>query len=212
MKLLLMSSYFTNDKLKNTFLKMLSKPIKENRVLIIHQKDYIKKTYPEFSELADSMLPRDIQFFTELGILPKNINSYDVRIKEKPDLSEVDVLLVQGGNTFYYLQQIRDNGYWLDVRDFIERDGIYIGISAGSMMMSPDVDENLTIDVNYMDLTDVTGYGFIDFYLLVHWDSFFGDLHTDALKYSWDTGKQVLPLTDQQAVLVLDNDFKIISP
>ena len=86
---------------------MLSKPINENRVLIIHQKDYIKKTYPEFSELADSMLPRDIQFFTELGILPKNINSYDVRIKEKPDLSEVDVLLVQGGNTFYYLQQIQ---------------------------------------------------------------------------------------------------------
>ena len=46
MKLLLMSSTFTNNKLKNTFLKMLKKPVHENKVLIIHQVDYVKQTYP----------------------------------------------------------------------------------------------------------------------------------------------------------------------
>ena len=37
MKLLLMSSTYTNEKLKNTFLNLLTKPIHENRTLIIHQ-------------------------------------------------------------------------------------------------------------------------------------------------------------------------------
>lgn len=212
MKLLLMSSPFRNDKLIDTFLQMLTKPIKENKVLIIHQKRYIKKTYPEYSELADSILPRDIKTFTELGILPENISLYDVDTNEKTDLNEIDILFVEGGNTFYYLHQIRKNEYWDDIRGFIERDGVYLGISAGSMMMGPYIDENLSLLGNDIDLEDVSGFGYVDFHLLVHWDSFFDDLHTDAIKYSWDTGKRVIPLTDQQAILVMDNDFKIISP
>lgn len=214
MKLLLMSSTFTNDKLKHTFLQMLTKSIKENKVLIMHQKHYIKITHPEYSELADRVLPRDTKILTELGILPENISTFDTDTEGKPDLNDIDILLVHGGNTFYYLHQIRKNGYWDDIRGFIERDGVYIGISAGSMMMGPDVDENLTIDVNVnlWGLEDVTGFGYVDFHLLVHWDTIFDDLHTDAIKYSWDTGKRVIPLTDQQAILVMDNDFKIISP
>jgi dipeptidase E len=209
-----MSSTFKNDKLKDTFLQMLTKPIKENKVLIIHQKRYVKKTYPEYSELADTMLPLDIKIFTELGILPENISLYDVDSNEKLDLSEIDVLLVEGGNTFYYLHKIRKKGYRDDIRGFIERDGVYLGTSAGSMMMGPYIDENLTIDVNFNEwgLENTTGFGYFDFHLLVHWDSVFDDLHTDAIKYCWDTGKRVIPLTDQQAVLVMDNDFKIISP
>jgi dipeptidase E len=158
------------------------------------------------------MLPRDTKIFTELGILPENITNYDTNSKEKPDLNEIDVLLVQGGNTYYYLQQIRENGYMDDIRSFIENDGVYLGISAGSQMMSPDVDPNLNIDENFVGLEDLVGFGFVDVYLLVHWDSFFGDLHTDAFKYSWSTGKRVIPLTDQQAILVQDEGFKIISP
>jgi len=207
-----MSSTFRNDKLKDAFLQMLTKPIKENKVLFMHQKHYIKKTYPEYSELADTVLPRDIKILTELGIIRENISLYDAKTREKPDLNDIDVLLVQGGNTFYYLHQIRKNGYWDDIRSFIERDGVYIGISAGSMMMGPYIDENLSLLGNDIGLEDVSGFGYVDFHLLVHWDSFFDDLHTDAIKYCWDTGKRVIPLTDQQAILVLDNDFRIISP
>ncbi len=212
MKLLLMSSTFTNDKLKNTFLNLLSKPPKENKVLIIHQKSYVKQTYPEYKELADTVLSRDIKILTELGILSENIFTFDIASEGKSDIKGNDILLLQGGNTFYYIDQMRKKGYWDIIRGFIENDGVYIGISAGSMIMSPSVDENLTWNENFVGLEDTSAFGYIDFYLLVHWDSLFKGRHTFSIKYSWKSGKKVIPLTDRQAVLVTDDGFKIISP
>ena len=99
-----------------------------------------------------------------------------------------------------------------DIRDFIERDGVYIGISAGSTIMSKVVDDNLTSDENFFGLEDVLGFGYIDFNLLVHWDTKDEKYLTNFIKYSWETGMKVISLSDQQAILVLDEGFKIISP
>ena len=184
MKLLLMSSTLTNEKLKETFLQLLSKPIKENKVLIIHQKHYAKNTYPEHTDLIDSMLPRDTKIFEELGILRENINSYDIKTVENPDLSNIDVLYVQGGNVYYYLLQFRNNEYMEDIRGFIERDGVYLGNSAGSNVMCTVVDESLTSDENFFGLEDIYGFGFLDFNIIVHWDTMNGSLRTDQIKYS----------------------------
>ena len=212
MKLLLMSSTFTNNKLKDTFLNLLSKPPKENKVLIIHQVDYIKQTYPEYTELAEYMVPRDTKTYTELGIPRENITDYDTANKSKPDLSKIDVIHVEGGNVYYYLKQFRENGYMDDIRGFIERDGVYVGISAGSTIMSRVVDEKLTSDENSFGLKDVSGFGYVDFNLLVHWDTKDEKYLTEFIKYSWEKDKKVISLSDQQAILVTDNLWKIISP
>lgn len=212
MNLLLMSSTYTNDKLKNTFLNILTKPIHQNKALIIHQTEYVKQTYPEYAEYADTMVPRDIKIFTELGIFPENVSNYDVANKEKPDLEEVDVLHVEGGNVYYYLQQFRENGLMEDIREFVDGNGVYVGLSAGSTIMSKVVDENLTSDENFFGIKDLSGFGYIDFNLLVHWDSKDEKYLNSHLKYSWETGKKVICITDQQAVLVQGDSFKIISP
>jgi len=207
-----MSSTYTNDKLKNTFLSLLTKPIHENRVLIIHQTIYIKQTYPEYYEYAYTMVPRDTKIYTELGILPQNIQSYDTESSEKPDITGYDILHVEGGNVYYYLKMFRENGLMKDIWEFMEGDGVYVGLSAGSTIMSRVIDENLTSDENFFGLTDLSGFGVNDFNLLVHWDSKDEKYLNSMLRYSWETGKKVICLTDQQAVLVTDNDFKLISP
>ena len=212
MKLLLMSSTYTNEKLKNTFLSLLTKPIHENKVLIIHQTKYVKQTYPENFEYAGTMVPRDTKIYTELGIQPKNIHSYDVEKQKIPDLTEFDVLHVEGGNVYYYLKQFRENGLMDEVKRFVDRDGVYVGLSAGSTIMSQHVDENLTSDENFFGLEDLSGFGYNAFNLLVHWDSKDEKYLNSMLRYSWETGKKVICITDQQAVLVLDSGFKIISP
>ena len=207
-----MSTTYKNDKLKNTFLSLLTKPIQENKALIIHQTKYVKQTYPEYYDYADTMVPRDTKIYTELGILPQNIQSYDTESSEKPDLREYDILHVEGGNVFYYLKRFRENGLMNDIREFIERDGVYVGLSAGSTIMSKVVDDNLTSDENFFGLEDVLGFGYIDFNLLVHWDTKDEKYLTKFIKYSWETGMKVISLSDQQALLVLDEGFKIISP
>lgn len=150
MRLLLMSSIFTNEVLKKAFINLLSKPPSENKVLITH---------------ARAMLTRDITILSELGILKENISTFYTVSPGKPNLSKVDVLLVQGGNAFYYLSQIKKQGYWDAIRDYVGKGGVYAGISAGSMIMSPTVDENLTWDENFDRLKDVSGFGFVPFYL-----------------------------------------------
>ena len=212
MKLLLMSNKFINDKLKNTFLNLLIKPPKENKALIIHQTKYIKKTYPEYFEYADTMVPRDTKIYTELGIQQQNIHSYDAENQDHPDLRKYDVLHVEGGNVYYYLKQFRENGLMNDIREFFEGDGVYVGLSAGSTIMSRVIDENLTSDENFFGLKDLSGFGINEFNLLVHWDSKDEKYLNSQLRYSWETGKKVICITDQQAVLVTDKDFKLISP
>ena len=117
-----------------------------------------------------------------------------------------------GGNTFHYLHRIRDTELNQRLRDFIDRGGVYVGSSAGSNIMCPDVDDNLTTDVNDIGLEDVSGFGYVDFIIMPHWGSMNGMARTDQIKYSWETGKRVIPLTDQQAILVLDEGFTIITP
>ena len=117
-----------------------------------------------------------------------------------------------GGNTFHYLDRIRKTGLEAEIRDFVDRDGVYIGTSAGGILMGPDVDESFIFAVNDIGLSDVSGLGYYDFYLSVHWDSKSSDVHTSIINYSWKTGKRLITLTDQQAILIRDDGFKIISP
>jgi len=97
-----------------------------------------------------------------------------------------------------------------EIRDFIERDGVYVGTSAGSIIMGPDIDENLTSPGNDCGLEDLDGFGYFNFYVIPHWDTKDGDLLTRIVTYSWKTDKRIIALTDQQAILVIDNEFRII--
>ena len=193
-----------NTMLEKAFLNLLSKPINENKLFIL--------SMGTTSELHVKYLDIAKKWYNQIGFQEKNISILNLKTDTIPSFEDLDVLHIWGGNTFHYLQRIRETGLEPRIRDFIDRDGVYIGTSAGSMLMSPNVDENLTIDVNDVGLEDVTGFGYVDYYLLVHWDTIFEELHADVIKYSWDTGKRVISLTDQQAILVLDNEFKIISP
>ena len=161
--------------LEKVFLDLLTKPTDENIIFILSL-DTTSQFHREQLEIVKLG-------YIRMGVLENNITIYNLISDTIPSFDGLDVLHMWGGNTFHYLKRIREIGLIPRIRDFIERDGVYVGTSAGSLIMSPDIDENLTIDANDIPLVDVTGFGYIDFYLLVHWDSFFEDLHTDAIKY-----------------------------
>ena len=152
------------------------------------------------------------KWYKEKGFQEKSINILNLKTESIPSFDDFDVLHMWGENTFHYLHRIREIGLDRKIRNFIDRDGVYVGTSAGSSIMCPDVDENLTTDVNDIGLEDVSGFGFVDFNIIFHWDTIYGEARTGQIKYSWETGKRVITLTDQQAILVRDDGFKIISP
>lgn len=88
----------------------------------------------------------------------------------KKDVQDADVIFVAGGNTFYLIQELRRSGADQLILEHISRGKLYIGESAGSIIMGPDIDY-----IKYMDepekaplLERTTGLHVIDTYPLPH--------------------------------------------
>ena len=114
-----------------------------------------------------------------------------------------------GGNEYHYMSQIRKQGFDSEIKKFVEREGFYIGISAGSIIMGPDVDiEYWSSASNDIGLKDTTGFGFVDFITVPHIDTRIGP--EKVLEFHKKTGKKMIYLTDKQGILVLDDHYKII--
>jgi len=200
MRLLLASSILSNETLQNALRGLLIKPITENKILII--------SINTNKEPYKSRLENVKQIMVEMGFLIENISLYNLSERKPTNIKDVDVLYVFGGNDYYYLHHLRETGLMQDIRDFIIEDGIYVGVSAGAKIMGPEIDVNLTPDENDIGLNDTSGFGLIPFYIIPHWD--WREHRMEYLEYSWKTGKRIVPLTDQQAVLVCDDKIKII--
>jgi peptidase E len=190
----------TTDKLQETLRELLTKPVKDNKVLLIAL-SWGSEDYSKYLEEAK-------QRFIRTGFQRKNIVAYDLSTDNPPNINEVDVLMIYGGNHFHYMKRFRETGIVQDIRDFIEGYGVYIGVSGGSVLMSPDLDEGLSMSVNDVGLEDLSGFGYVDFYIVSHWD--WREDKMKMLTYSWKTGKRIIPLTDQQGILVINDTCKII--
>jgi len=112
--------------------------------------------------------------FKNLGL---NINELDISHSTfesmKTILSESDYIFISGGNTFYLLQELRRTGADQLISDWINRGKPYIGSSAGSIVLAPDIDYiQLMDDINKApQLSDTQGLNLIDFYPLPHFNN-----------------------------------------
>ena len=193
-----------NEKLEKTFLDLLSKPPHDNKLLALSM-----DTTSDFFVQQINILKT---WYIKKGIPENNIQICNLQTDQVPSLDEIDIMHMYGGNEFHYMYYIRKKGLVENIHDFITSNRLYIGSSAGSVIMSSSLDENISPDSNDIGLCDLSGFGYLDFNLLVHWDTFYSGLHADWLRYCWEQGSRVVCLTDQQALLALDNGFKIISP
>ncbi|MGH0035062.1 MAG: Type 1 glutamine amidotransferase-like domain-containing protein [Myxococcota bacterium] len=54
-------------------------------------------------------------------------------------LARSDVVYLSGGNTFVFLAHLRRNGLLGPLRRFVDRGGVLAGLSAGAILMTPDI-------------------------------------------------------------------------
>lgn len=93
---------------------------------------------------AIEVLPKCINDLLKCGILDKNIDVYDLHAgKEIKKLQQYDVVYMCGGNTHYLLERINATGFNKSLMDYINNDGLVIGVSAGSLIFSNNLDNNL---------------------------------------------------------------------
>jgi dipeptidase E len=202
MKLLLTSGGLSTSDIEKAFLQLLIKPPEENQAIIMGVRNTADQDF-------DGYIQRNVQMLVKQGLKGQNIQSYRLDNPNPPSLDDTDVLLVLGGNEYRYMKWIREQGLYSDICKLIERDGVYVGRSAGSIIMGPTVDlDYWSAASNDVGLEDLAGFGFVDFVTVSHVDSF--DRAVKVREFHKETEHKMVYLTNQQAVLVIDDMYRII--
>ena len=127
-------------------------------------------------------------------------------------LNRVHILYFCGGNTFYLLDQVIKTGCDDVIKLKINEGVIYIGSSAGSMIVGTRIDLVSTIDESSKapDLAS-TGLGIVDMSILPHWGSDdFRKEYLEGMAAMYTEGVKIIPLTNQQYIWVNDESMQII--
>ena len=123
-----------------------------------------------------------------------------------PEVEQADVLLVNGGDTIYLDRWMRESGL---AELLPSLDLVYVGLSAGSLVMSPAVRRLRVLDPPCRG----RGLGFVDFEIFPHLDNPDLPENTTADAERWAAGltRPGYAIDDETAIQVVDGVVEVIS-
>lgn len=143
----------------------------------------------------------------------------DIDLKEikgemlEKKLVDIDLILVAGGNTFYLLDHVRKSGFDKILEKLIKKGVIYVGSSAGSILCCPTIEGAKRFDSteDAPSLTDYSGLDLFNEIIIPHANKErYADRIKETKKEMEDKGFKVNVLTDNQAILIEDESWKIV--
>lgn len=200
MKLLLTSAGFENPKIGEKFLELVCKPASEIKVLFIPT---AARTDGELFYANKSK-----EELIGLGIPEENIINFDLDRKlTDEEQNNIDAIYVCGGNTFYLLHKVRESGFGEVIKKLTGKGVVYVGASAGSMILGPDIGLTAEPDQNDINLRDTAGLNLVDVAISPHYLK-----EEEKMIEEWGNKAdyKILPLTDNQALLATEGRTKII--
>src|SRR6478672_3858573 len=208
MKLLLTSGGIKNTSIHNALVDLLGKPIAESSALCIPTASYAHRmTGPrEAWKFISGQEPRSPMCelgwkslgVLELTALPSIAEEYWV-----PLVRETDVLLVNGGDPLYLNYWMQQSGLAALLPALHET--VYVGLSAGSMVLTPQIGEDF-VGWRPPGGGDDRTLGLVDFAIFPHLDNPDLPHNTMAAAERWAAG---LPgpsyaMDDETAIQVVD--------
>lgn len=210
MKLLLTSSGLTNKSIANALLELTEKKPEETTVVFIPTASNVESGDKDW--LITDLINLKNQHFKSIEIT--DISAVDENVW-KPSLERADVLFFEGGNTYHLMRWLHKSGLNELLPQFLE-DKVYVGVSAGSMVTSPDLSLKISQTIYEEDLVEtkeLTGLNFVDFYFLPHLNSkwFPKVRRANVEMVGQEIGKPIYALDDNSALKIIDNTIEVIS-
>lgn len=211
MKILLTSGGISNDSIKKSFFNLVGKKPEDISLAFIPTASNIEQGDKKDWFIKDLIILKDLNL--------KSISIVDISAIERKiwenQLREADVLFFEGGNTFHLMEWVNKSGLKDLLRELLETK-IYIGVSAGSMILSPDLLLNASQKLYEEDLErteNMNGVKIVDFYILPHYNnSHFSKITKEnVLEATKDINGKIYALDDNSAIEVFDDNTKIIS-
>ena len=186
-----------------------------------------KNVYNKFKEIVDSKgfkkaviittasLDKENNQYSQLALSQlKSIgfnvaDFYDFENDGLKDLSEYDVIYVCGGNTFKLMKFAKDMNFDKGIESLLKKDGAYIGVSAGNLIIGPSIKiaGEIHPDVNEVGLTDFNGFNIVDLIVFPHYSSEFEE---EIKSFETKNNIKVERITNSQAILIKDGEKTLI--
>lgn len=171
--------------IRNCFLSMLKKPPESAKVLFIPAAALDGEARRAAQKCRDELL--------SVGISPENLVSYDLDVQlPEGQVMGFDAVYLTGGDTAHLLKRLRETRFDAVLKNMVYRGKVYVGVSAGSIAASAGIGGP----------GGERGLGLLKAYLSVHCPS--GSMPRTDLPLPH------IPLTDDQALAVSRNGFRLI--
>ncbi|SGZ03607.1 Type 1 glutamine amidotransferase-like domain-containing protein [Moritella viscosa] len=128
-------------------------------------------------------------------------------------LDSNDFIYISGGNTFFLLKELRRTGADELIKEQINRGKPYIGESAGSVILSPNIEYVKEMDdFNAVaDLVSFSSLSVIDFYPLPHYTNFPFQESTQKIMSNYMDAINLIPFSNAQVILVDGDKVELVS-
>jgi dipeptidase E len=223
-KFLLTSSGISKDHIQKALVDLLGKPIRESSALLVPTAIY---AYPEGIKNGWQIVrsPGEMGWkalglleLTALPSLPKEL--------WLPQMKATDAIIVGGGNKFYLSYWMEKSGLSGILPQLIEQGKVYVGVSAGSMMVTPalnfDRDRFQKTGIYYDDefheeMPSSAGSArtldLVDFVIRPHFGADYFPQATleNVEKWAAKTNYPLYALDDQSSLKVIDGKVEVVS-
>src|SRR5687767_9889359 len=213
LRLLLTSAGIKNTSIHNALVDLLGKPIAESSALCIPTAAY---GHPmagpgaawRFISGQEPRTPMCELGWKSLGVLELTALPSIDKEQWVPMVRETDVLLVNGGDPLYLCYWMRQSG----LAELLPSLGaVWVGLSAGSMVMTPSIGED------FVGWKPPTGgddtLGIVDFSIFPHLDHPDLPENTMADAERWAAGMPgpAYAIDDETAIMVVDGTVDLVS-
>ena len=211
MKLLLTSGGVTNPSIHAALERMLGKPVSEAHALVVPTAQWGHPMCGPTSVRGLVAAEPDFRHFSglgwaSLGVLELTALPTIGADRWVPWVRAADALLVDGGDATYLAHWMRESGL-ADLLPSLS-DGVWVGVSAGSMVMTPRIGSYF---VEWADAPDDRTLGIVDFAIFPHLDLFPTNQMADAERWAEDIGVPAYAIDEQTAIAVVDGSVEVVS-
>jgi dipeptidase E len=210
-KLLLTSGGVTNPSIHAALVDLLGKPIGDCTALLVPTAQWAHPSCgPESVRASVSGTPPRGAMTTlgwkSLGVLELTALPTIGAERWQQWVRDADVLLVDGGDATYLCHWMRESG----LADLLPSlpDHVWVGVSAGSMVMTPRIGSDF---VHWPAAPDDRALGVVDFSIFPHLDVFPTNTMAAAEAWSAEIGGPAYVVDDQTALTVVDGEVTVVS-
>lgn len=188
--LILTSCDFLNDNSKNCIINNLKTSVGKCKIL------FIPNEKATFEAIQSEKYYNRVKVH---GFQRQNIYVFDYYHPENYTNLDIDAIYISGGNTFRHLDRLKKCGFDKAIINYVNSRVTYIGGSAGTHIVTKNIEHILQFDDNETGITDFNGLGLFDGIVFCHYTDERRKYYEKALS----EGKyKVYALTDNDSIII----------